>query len=132
MFGSPNRRRVQVDTGEFTYTKQSAKDECDINNILSQYKRTGMLAHINASAYQYIDLPSELDYQASINLVLNAQTAFASLPAKIRDEFGSDPSAFLNALYDPSQRSRMEELGVLRPATALDVAIDNTPPASSK
>jgi len=119
--------RVQVDTGEFTFTKQSSKDECDINNILAQYKRTGMIAHINAAAAQYIDLPSDLDYQASINVVKSAEAAFASLPSKIRDEYSNDPSQFLAALYDPSKRGRMEELGVLRKKTALDVAIDNTP-----
>jgi len=119
--------RVQVDTGEFTFTKQSSKDECDINNILAQYRRTGMIAHINAAAAQYLDLPSDLDYQASINVVKSAEEAFASLPAKIRDEFQNDPSVFLAGLYDPAKRPRLEELGVLRKATALDVAIDNTP-----
>lgn len=104
--------RVTVDTGEFTFTKQSPKDECDIHNILAQYKRTGIINHISSQRAQYLDLPSDLDFQASLDLVKQAEAAFASLPAKVRDKFGNDPSRFLSAVYDPDRRSELEELGV--------------------
>lgn len=123
--------RVVVDTGEFTYTKQSPKDECDINNILAQYKRTGIINHISAKQAQYIDLPDENDFQASLNTVKAAQEAFASLPSKVRDRFGNDPAKFLNALYDPARRAEFEELGVIRAAKPVDEVLKTKSPASA-
>lgn len=123
-------KRVTVNTGEFTFTKQSAKDECDINNILAQYKRTGIITHISSMQAQYLDLPSDVDYQASIEVVKTAEEAFSTLPAKVRDRFGNDPFQFLGALYDPDRRDEMEELGVLRKKQALDDALASGSPAA--
>ena len=122
-------RRVQVETGEFTFTKQSHKAECDINNILSQYKRTGMITHISARQAQYIDLPDASDLQEAFAVAEEANAAFMSLPAKVRDLFDHDPVKFLQALNDPSRADELRELGILREKTPADVALENTPAA---
>ena len=59
-------------------TKQSFKDECDINNILSKYQKTGIVNHINQSEGQYGDFTSEQDYQKALNTVIQAQDMFSS------------------------------------------------------
>lgn len=115
---TPKRRRVAiVDAGGPTMTKQSFKDECDINNILSQYRRTGVLTHIraNASAGVYTDLPSEVDYQAALHTVMAAADAFDSLPAKVRARFNNDPEQFLAAFRDPDLEDELLKLGLLKP-----------------
>ena len=122
-------RRVQVDPGDFSFTKQSHKAECDINNILSQYKRTGMITHISARQAQYIDLPDASDLQEAFAVAEEANAAFMSLPAKVRDLFDHDPVKFLQALNDPSRADELRELGILREKTAADVALENTPAA---
>lgn len=114
--------RVTVDTGEFTFTQQSCKDECDINNILKQYKRTGILTHVNPAQPEYIDLPSDVELQTSMNVVNAAANAFADMPSSVRDMFDNDPVKFLAGIHDPSKRKELEAAGLIRARDALDVA----------
>lgn len=105
-------------TGEMeklpSMTKQEFRDETDINNILRQYKVTGMINHINAQAAQgkYEDLPDPLDFQASLHLVRDAQAAFDSLPSRIRDRFQNNANAFLEFCSDPRNQAEMQKLGI--------------------
>lgn len=108
------RRRTTISTGDELITKQSFKDECDINNILSQFKRTGIIEHITQNQPEYQDLPDELDYQSSLNLMMNASNAFSTLPSVVRAYFENDPARLLHALHDPAMRDKLTELGVLR------------------
>lgn len=121
--------RVHPPSGGPMMTVQSAKAECDINNILSQYRRTGILTHVTASRPTYEDLPSDLDYQASMNMLLEAQAAFQGLPAKVRDHFGNDPTRLLIALRDPDQADKLREFGILKPPPnpAASVVVTPTP-----
>lgn len=109
---------VNSTTGElFTpprRVKQSFVAECDINNILKQYSATGQLRHISAKAEQgqYLDLPDDLDFQSSMNIVKAGEVAFASLPAKTRDRFGNDPANFLLFMADPENQDEAIKLGL--------------------
>lgn len=117
-FYYPHRLRVQYSCGSELITKQEFKDECDINNILTQYKRTGIITHIMAQEPVYGDLPELSDYQQSLELFRQSQEAFDVLPAAVRRYFQNDPAQLLGALGDPSMRTTLEELGVLQgPAT---------------
>lgn len=116
-------KRVTLDCGDQLMTKQSHKDECDIHNILKQYQRTGIINHINSKQPLFTDLPSNLDYQNSMNLLLQAQDSFASLPSSVRDYFNNDPGRFLAAFQDPNQADKLREFGLLNP--------QKTPPEAS-
>lgn len=102
--------------------KQEFKRECDVNNILKQYSRTGMLNHVSARAAQgmYADLPDSVDYQESIALVRDAEYRFMSLPAKIRDRFGNDPASFLAFCADPKNLEEMRALGLANKPTVTE------------
>jgi len=128
-------------TGEVTtppsMTKQSFVQECDINNILKQFSATGMLSHVRqgAAAGRYEDLPDQIDFQDSMNTIRSAEAAFATLPSKVRREFGDEPSNLLAALGDPAQRDRLTELGILSappPATAPTPSPEQAPKAAGK
>lgn len=121
----PHERVVAV-TGDHSMSIQSAKAECDINNILSQYRRTGIVTHVSANRPTYSDLPSGLDYQQAMNTLIEAQGAFAGLPAKVRDHFANDPARLLVALADPEQADKLREFGILNPLPSAAPA----PPAS--
>lgn len=108
------RVRQQYSCGTELITKQEFKDECDINNILEQYKKTGIINHIMQSQPSYLDLPSDLDYQTSLNTMEHASTAFATLPSAVRRYFDNDPARLLSALTDPAMRITLEELGILQ------------------
>lgn len=115
MFRYPKRIRVHPDHSDEMVTKQSSKDECDIYKILSQYQRTGILTHIAAQAPRYEDLPDSVDYQQAMNHIIEADTAFATLPASVRDEYRNSPQIFLEAFADEKQHDRLRELGLLKP-----------------
>lgn len=107
------RTRVTVDTGTESMTKQSHKAECDINTILKQYQKTGIITHINNQQPLYTDLPSDIDFQQSLEILNRAEDAFASLPSKVRDHFNNSPQEFLEAFKDPRQRDYLTEMGLI-------------------
>lgn len=107
-------------TGELkpvpSMTKQSFKAECDINNILKQYKVTGQIAHISAQARQgsYEDLPDPMEFQEAMNAVLAAEESFATLPSRVRDRFRNDPAEFLVFMADPDNKDEIVRLGLAK------------------
>lgn len=108
-------------TGEYKKptprTKQEFKDQCDINNVIKEFTRTGQINHISAAAARgtFIDLPDDLDYQSSLNIVLRAEESFMALPAKVRDRFDNDPAAFLAFVTNPANADELIELGIREP-----------------
>lgn len=115
MFYKPYQK-VTLDCGTEMVTKQSHKEECDINTILSKYERTGLITHVQSGRPQYLDLPSDMDYQAALNTMIAAQDAFASLPASVRDRYGNDPARFLSAFENPAELEFLREQGLVEPA----------------
>ena len=54
---------------------QSFKDECDINNIMAKFQRTGMLEWINTHEGTYGDVTGA-SFEASMATILKAQEMF--------------------------------------------------------
>lgn len=121
------------DNGEVmpSMTKQSFKDECDINRIIKQFSATGMATHISERAAKgaYVDLPDSVDFQEALHTVAAAEAAFMSLPSKIRDRFVNDPEQFLAFLHNPSNEAEARELGLLNqlPPTASETVGTSSP-----
>lgn len=114
-FYRPHVRVYAPITGP-SMTKQSHKAECDINNILKQYQKTGILQHITQQQPIYTDLPDNTDYQQSLEILQKADDTFSTLPSVVRAHFHNDPGEFLAAFHDPSQRSQLEEWGLINKA----------------
>lgn len=110
----PPRRRVSITSDTQLITQQHFKQEADINNILQQFKRTGIIQHINNQPPVYADLPDTIDYQQALAIQDAADAAFAALPSVVRAHFDNDPSELLTALGDPSQTAKLTELGILK------------------
>jgi phage internal scaffolding protein len=115
MHSTNERRRTPAPSGGALVTKQSHKSECDINNILSQFKKTGIITHISNSKPNYSDLPDNIDYQTSLNLLIQADDAFSQLPSVVRRYFNNSPAELLQALSDPDQHDKLVEYGILNP-----------------
>lgn len=126
-FYRPHQRVIAPHSDEMM-TKQSFKAECDINTILRQYSKTGVITHVQNARPSYTDLPDSLDYQQSMNTLIVADQAFAGLPASVRARFGNDPAAFLQALSDPDQRDYLTEVGVFRAPEPADTPPDPVRP----
>lgn len=106
-------------------TQQSFVAECDINNILAEYKTSGQIRHMSAKADQgtYQDLPGGIDFQEALNTVIAGENAFATLPSQVRARFGNDPAEFLMFMADPANQDEAIRMGL---------ATDNRPPPETK
>lgn len=108
------RRRVQKFFTQPSLTKQSFKDECDINNIMKKYQKTGLVTHLASFSGQYGDFTSAEDYHASFNKVLEAQDMFMTLPSSVRSRFENDPAKFLEFVHDPKNQTDLVKLGLAK------------------
>lgn len=104
-------RRVQSVCEGKTLTKQSFKDECNVNNILEKHKNTNVLK-VNKQKGEYGDFSNSIDYSDALNLVINANEQFESLPAAIRKQFNNDPVEFLSFCSDEKNYPKMIEMGL--------------------
>lgn len=92
-------------------TKQSFKDECDINNIVRKFDE-GFPMPIQQAWEEgdFVDAPT---FQESMELVVYAREQFDSLPARIRDKFANDPRRFFEFTQNPDNVEEMAALGML-------------------
>lgn len=93
-------------------TQQHLKAETDINNILRQYDKTGLITHVNTAAAQYGDFTEVNEYRESLDKVIQAQNAFEMIPSHIRKRFGNDPGEFFEFVTDPSNFDALVEMGL--------------------
>lgn len=110
MYGKPH---VGVDASKDGMTKQSAKDECDINKIVAKANKQGFVESLNTREPMYIDTTVIPDYQSALNIVLQAQDAFDALPSDVREEFDNDPARMIKFLGDSKNDARAIELGLI-------------------
>ena len=104
---------VGVDCKDATKAVQSQKEECDINNIVKKYLRTGELPGARAAAF--MDLTAVPKYQDALNQVIQAEEAFMELPAEVRSAFDNDPAKLIEASLDGKNRAKFIELGLISP-----------------
>jgi len=102
--------------------KQSFKDECDINNIMSKYMANGLIDHVNEHQGRYENLPDNVEFHDAMNQIRDAEEAFASLTSAIRRRFNNDPAQFLEFVLNEQNRDEIIALGL--------GVIPETPPAS--
>lgn len=121
-FQKPHRvsKRNKLDTGE-GMTEQAHKKECDMNYILKEYHRTGLIRHAKENEGRYDDVSSQ-DFQEAMFVVKTAENMFSTLPADIRKKFGNDPALFLDYVQDPSNADEMQRLGMAVGNDGIDVS----------
>lgn len=97
-------------------TKQSFRDECDINNIMAKYA-AGMPVESSASVPPvYGDVSNMPDnYQESLQQVMDAQEQFEALPSHIRKRFDYNPANMLQFIQDPNNYEEGVKLGLFEP-----------------
>lgn len=96
-------------------TRQEFAADCDINTLMAQYEKTGVINHFNAGTPQYLDISNIPDLQESFNIVQEATIAFQNLPAVVRREFDNNPIAFATYAADPENIAKMREWGLAPP-----------------
>lgn len=108
------------DTGfhntEPSLTRQEFSDECDINVIMAQYEKTGVINHQAPREPFYFDVTEVPDFRSAMDFMIDADKAFMSLPAKVRKEFDNDARNFVDFAIDPANLDKMREFGLAPPA----------------
>lgn len=95
-------------------TKQSFKEECDINTIMAKYQYNGELPILNQQFPQYLDCTG-IEFQTYVDYVAQARDMFAALPSKIRNTFDNDPARFVDFCSQEANRAQLKEWGLLAP-----------------
>lgn len=104
--------RVTIDTGP-GLTEQCHKEECDMNYILRDYQKTGLIKHAKENEGRYDDI-SVQDFQEAMLIVKEAENMFSGLPSNIRKRFQNNPAEFLEFTQNAENRDEMVKLGILR------------------
>ncbi len=107
-----NNPRPTLDTGKVGGAKQSFKDECDINNIVKKYVKTGMVTHVSQNRGRFADVSEVGSYQDAIAMVRDTHKFFLGLTPEVRAEFDHDPAVFLDFISDPANADAIERLGL--------------------
>lgn len=123
---SPRLTTVVVDcrvpdkkTGELVYfsrTKQSMKDECDINNIMRKFIKTGAVAHVAKHGGEY-GFASAQSFHEAMEVLRKGTEMFEDLPSDLRKKFHNEPAEFLQFVQDEKNADAMRELGLALPKT---------------
>lgn len=95
-------------------TDTSYAKDCDVNEIIRRFKKTGHISHLAKGQASYSDVSEIPDLVTAMDQVSKAQQAFDALPADIRLRFGNSPVNMVNFIADESNRSEAEKLGLLK------------------
>lgn len=105
---------VDPDTGEelVSLTQQSFAEECDINEIVRRFGLTGEMPQSFAMPMAG-DFTGISDFHSAVNMVVQAQEEFETLPAELRKRFANDPGELIAFLGDERNREEAVKLGLV-------------------
>lgn len=125
-------RDVYTDTEGPTKAQQQFKDECDMNNIVAKYARQGTPLSSIPNTGRYGDFSNIPDYQAAMNQVNAAASAFHAQPAALRDRFKNDVASFVSFVRDPKNQDELIKLGLATRRPAPPQPSDGEPQKTKK
>ncbi len=90
-------------------TKQSQKDECDINKLLERYQRDASLGHLEKYQGVYGNY-ADYDFENHVTKIAEMNTIFEQLPAEVKRDFGQSTNKFFEFVTNPENENRLAEL----------------------
>lgn len=116
-----SRIRKKLDGFEQSKTDQSYKKQCDVNILVKQYRKTGVMPQGRGYNGKYGDFSEVPTLEEAFNAVKRAQESFQELPAGIRKLMDNDASKLEIWLSDVNNRDLAIEHGLLnKPEQATD------------
>lgn len=104
------REAVMLNTGEESSVQQQFKDETDVNNVIDRYLHTRNPAILERTKPNY-GFAEAVTYHEAMNVIVDTEAKFNSLPSNIRDHFNSDVMEFMEAMEKPDFEEVMKGLG---------------------
>lgn len=95
-------------------TSQEHAEDADINNIMARYVKTGTVPMYLDRDVLEGDLHT-MSYHEMQNVIADAHSAFASLPAVVRARFDNDPAKYVDFVADEKNVEEARKLGLLSP-----------------
>lgn len=92
-------------------TLQSFAEDADINVLLRRFGVTGELP-ISRRVPFTGDFSSVQDYQSALNLTLEAERSFLTLPSELRKRLDNDPARYIEWMQDPANAEEIYTLGL--------------------
>jgi len=117
--------KIQTNNNQPSMTKQSLKDDADVNKIIKRYNKTGVLPNMNKLESIYGQITSQ-DLQDALNKVDSSYEAFSEVPSDIRAQFGNDAGAFIDYATNPQNIDQMRQWKLAPPP--IPEPIQESPP----
>lgn len=105
-------RRIATENTEPTKTDQSFRKDCDVNTIISKFKKTGQITHLARNQGVYADLSTVTDLLSSLNQVKQAEEAFMTIPSELRYRLNNSPAEFVEWINDPKNNEEAIKYGL--------------------
>ncbi len=87
-------------------TKQSFKDETDINKIMKRAQKSGTISHLAKYQPRYGDFANFDFFEAQLQLS-KGREIFDALPPELRSEFQQEPGKFFDYVNDPANKDEL-------------------------
>ncbi len=98
---------------ELSLTQQDFIGECDINNIMARFLKTGTVPS-RSDMGKYGDFSGVGDFREAQDILLKSNEQFAALSSKVRERFKNDPGLFLDWVHsDKCSLEEAHEFGIL-------------------
>lgn len=107
------RKDVSIDCSSPIMTDQSYKNACDINVIMANYAKTGMLSHVTDKTPKYLDCTEIPSLERAYDLVYAAEEAFADLPPDIRKLMDNNPANLESFILNPANADILVRNGLI-------------------
>lgn len=112
--GDQNSATNGLECQDLSLTKQSFKDEADINVLVERFGITGQLPDKPLPEH-FGDFSEAVDFQSAMLLVRRAGEDFLTIPAQVRERFDNDPQKLMAFLAKETNRQEAIDLGLIPP-----------------
>lgn len=106
-------------------TQQHQAADCDINNIVRKFNKTGLITHVNNKKPMYGNFSNVQEFKEMQNRIVEVNEQFMQLPAELRAKFGNDPEQLVEFVSNPENTKIAVELGILDKSCLVEVKSEN-------
>lgn len=109
----PIRRRVTIDCGAESRTKQSFRDQVNVNEIVKRALTSGQLDHVNHREPLFGDFSKSTDLKSQIDAVHQAEESFKTLSSGVRKAAQNKPHILLEMLASDTGCQELRDAGLV-------------------
>lgn len=105
--------RIKHFCDDKSLTEQASKKSCDINLIMKQYQKTGLLPNFSQKVGNYLDISDVPSFEEAHELVNEANSLFLELPSDIRKMMDNNPAKLEQFIQDPENIDLLVKKGLM-------------------